>query len=184
MHTSHSARTLLLAAIVSASLLGTASRARSQDIGYSYIRIAVKGVPVSNFSENPKYKGWLQILIADVSSSDRTIDTVKTVARSRGAITDPMEIAWKDAARMAKSGRPGRIEFVAGDDGGFDPLFAAMKHRTMIPAAEIEIYNIDTNEFAGGFKIKGIRAVSIKDNPASACPEYIVTLSFRSIAKD
>jgi hypothetical protein len=175
------ARTLLLIGIAPAWLLVAVPRAGCQGSGNSYMRIAVNGVPVYNFSTNSKYKGWLGILMLDVLSSDRSIDTSRKVARSRGKITDPVEIAWKDAALIAKTGRPGEMTFLAGDDGGFAPLIEAMKRQTVISEAMLDLYNVDTNKFVGRFGLKGVRAISIEDNSDSACPEYIVRLRFRSI---
>lgn len=158
-----------------AILLLVAPAVRSQELGYSYLRMDVNGHTISNFVPNEKYsRGWLQIMGQPALKAD----TDKTAKAD-----DDGWAAFSSVLRSGRSG-PGTLRFGAGDSGGMEPLFDAVKQKLVIPQAELDLYTEDTEKFIGRFKIKKIRILSLEDMPASACGAYVITLSFQSIAKE
>ena len=152
-----------------------APAARPQELGYSYLRMDVNGHTISTFVPNEKYsRGWLQIM----GQPELKADTNKTVKADGDG--------WTSLSAVLQSGRrgPGTLRFDAGDSGGMEPLFDAIKQKVIIPQAELDSYTEDTGKFVGRFKIKKLRILSLEDMPASACGAYIITLSFQSIAKE
>lgn len=150
--------------------------ARPQSYGYSYLRISVKGQPVTNFVESKDHQGWVQL--EDVQAQMRTSTTTPRTSRNAGA----RWTAVPDAVRSSRG--PGKLSFGAGDDGNLELLVDAEKHKTLIPEAELDVYDIGTTKFLGRFKLKGIHILSVEDVPASACPMDGVTASFQSIAEE
>jgi hypothetical protein len=166
-----------------------ASSVRSQEAGYSYLRMDVNGHTISNFVPNEKYsRGWLEILGVQVKSPspithplsqpELKADTNKTVK--------PDSDGWTELSVALRSGRsgPGKLRFAAGDSGGMEPLFDAIKQKSVIPQAELDLYIEDTGKFVGRFTIKKIRILSLEDIQASACGAYMITVSVQSIAKE
>jgi len=148
------------------------SSMRSQEVGYSYLRMDVNGHTISNFVPNEKYsRGWLEILGLEANTN-------KTVKADRDG--------WTELSALLRSGRsgPGKLRFAAGDSGGMAPLFDAIKQNFLVPQAELDFYTEDTGKFVGRFTIKKIHILSLQDIPASACGAYMITLSFQSIRKD
>ena len=162
---------------------------RSQEVGYSYLRMDVNGHTISNFVPNEKYsRGWLEILGMEVKSPSSIThpppqpelkENTKEIAKSDGD-------GWTQLSAALRSGRsgPGKLHFAAGDSGGMEPLFDAIKQSSVIPQAELDFYTENTGKFVGRFKIKKIRILSLEDIPASACGAYMITVSFQSIAKE
>ncbi len=175
---------LLASASAGAALslvLAPISQSHEQVYGYSYLLIEVTGHPIENFTVDPNYRGWLQIEAVramHTSSSVHSMAAVKTQNADDGR--------WKSLASILRAGKlgPGEIRFDAGDDGGFAPVLGAQKRKQVIQEAELALYAEDTDKLVGKFKIKGIRVLSLEDVPASACPMYEVTLSFRSIVTE
>jgi hypothetical protein len=165
-----------------------APAARSQEVGYSYLRMDVNGHTISNFVPNEKYTGWLEILglqAKSLSSITHSASQPELKADANKTVK-PDSDGWTALSALLRSGRsgPGKLRFDAGDSGGMEPLFDAIKQKLVIPQAELDFYTEDTGKSVGRFKIKGIRILSLEDMPASACGAYIITLSFQSIAKE
>ncbi|MGB0034194.1 MAG: hypothetical protein WBP79_01815 [Candidatus Acidiferrales bacterium] len=160
-----------------------AAPARTQSVGYSYLHIAVNGQTATNIVVNEKYNGWLGI--EGVEAAPPAVAAKKS-ANAATKVRKDDESEWKEAAASLRAGKagPGRLRFGAGDEGGFDPIVKAQKEKLLIPEADLDLYVFETNELVGKFKIRGIRVLSLEDVPASACPMYMVTLSFQSIAKE
>jgi len=166
-----------------------ASSVRSQVPGYSYLRMDVNGNTISNFVPNEKYSsGWLGILGVEAKSPssithpssqpELKADTNKTVKSDSDG--------WTELSAALRSGRsgPGKLRFAAGDSGRMEPLFDAIKQKSVIPQAELDFYMEDTGKFVGRFKIKKIRILSLEDIQSSACGAYMITVSVQSIAKE
>ena len=142
--------------------------------GYSYLQISADGKAIQNFVHDRKYLGWLTVEVVMINR--RPAEALP----SKQALANPNETpehwmlrtGWKYFEAVAQSSRigPGRIEFGSGDDGGFEPLFAAMKRKEVIPSAELAFYAVDGGAYIGKYKISGIRVLSIDDVTASACP--------------
>jgi len=170
-------------------LLMLASPAGSQEYGYSYLRMEVAGHPITNLVINEKYSaGWLEVLgvrVKLLSSNTHPKDQPKPAGETV-SVAKADEDGWTTFPAVLRSGRsgPGKLSFGAGDSGGLDPLFEAQKHQSLIKQAELDFYTVETDKFVGRFKIKGIRILSLKDIPASACGAYEISLSFHSIVKE
>lgn len=154
----------------------------AQEVGYSYLRIDVNGKAAQNLVLDPAYNGWIRIL--DVQARRRLTRRLPSSAQSgqRAAIAYG---PWTEFSEIIRSGRmrAGKLEFGAGDDGQFGPLLDAQRSQVPIPNAVLDFYTFDKNHFVGEFEIKGIRILSLRDVPASACPMYEITMSFESITK-
>src|SRR5579862_3040526 len=171
-----------LVATTGAFLLALVPSARSESdsYGYSYLRMKVGGVSLSNFVVNEKYNGWLQLVGVEAESH--------SPAGSAGAALGHPSVrgrTWMTLPATLHSGRggEGKIRFGAGDDGTLGPLLEAQKHKTLIPQADLDLYDEDKSTLIGRYRLGGIRIVSMEDATASACPMFIVTLSFQSIKK-
>ena len=171
-------------------LLMLASPAGSQEYGYSYLRMEVAGHTIRNFVQNEKYStGWLGIegvelqrLAPVVDSAAQPEPPVEAVKTAKEQKADNPWLKFPAALRSGRSG-PGKLRFGAGDSGGLEPLFDAQNQKSVIPEAELDFYTEQNPKFVGIFKIKGIRILSLEDMPASACGAYVITFSFKSIAK-
>jgi hypothetical protein len=172
--------------LLGAALLGFCSFATAQSIAYSYLGIAISGQPVTNFVDQKKYIGWLRIEDPEVRFA---VPQNSSVARGRTASVKVATVnssKWKSLVATLRSNEsgPGQFRFGAGDDGGMAPLVKAQKQKTLVPDAELDLYNENTNQFVGKVRIKGVRVLSLRDVQASACPMYDVILSFQSIVKE
>lgn len=182
-------RLMLFSSVATLTMLAliVASPSRAQEYGYSYLRMDADGHPVANLVTNEKYEGWLQLVAVEARIPTRPkrdgkiIDAdmlaKKTALHRRGWTTLPVIM------HEGRSG-PGQLRVAAGDDGGLSGLIDAQKRKTFIPQAELVLYDEQADTLIGKFRIKGIRILSLEDVPASACPMYEITLSFRSISKE
>lgn len=86
---------------------------------------------------------------------------------------------------LPKSGRrgPGRLSFLAGEDGDLRPVVQAQKQKIRISNAELDLYS-ETDRFMGRFRITGVRVLSLEPVQNFACPEDSLTLRFESIARE
>jgi hypothetical protein len=156
------------------------------ELGYSYLHLSIRGKQISNLVHNAQYAGWLTVEDVEIGRqitgkpANDGLPIKPSHDHPRG---DPN---WTEFSAALRSGRhgPGKLNFGAGDDGGFDPAFDALKRKTLIPEAALDFYDSDTAKFVGKYKIRRIRVLSLKDAAASACPMYDVTLSFQSIEKE
>jgi hypothetical protein len=158
--------------------LALAPALSSQSLGYSYLRISVSGRPATNFVHDSKYRGWLQV--------EEVQALVHAAAQSTDAQPKKAERGhWIALPEFLASGRsgPGRLRFGAGDDGALGPLVDAQEHNTLIPNAELALYDVDTAKFVGEYEITGIRILSLDNIAASACPMFEITATFQHIAK-
>lgn len=162
-------------AIAASALLTPALPAHQQtEIGYSYLRLVIEGKPMENMALNPQYKGWLRLDGIDARAFPHIPNAPTEKAHSPG---------WTSLEKFLKDGanRSGELDFQAGDDGGLDPIFDAIKRRLIIPEADLDYFNFDTNALVGRFKLKGVQTLSMKNAPASACAAYVIRIRFRSI---
>ncbi|HTU35143.1 MAG TPA: hypothetical protein VMF66_15175 [Candidatus Acidoferrum sp.] len=157
---------------------------RAQGAGYSYVQLTVNGKPAMNFTQDKKHTGWMQVMQVEASlhkahkhSAAKTSDAWTTVIDTKDD--------GKTTSSLTKSGQrgPGELSFAAGDDGGLDPIIEARKEKVKIPNATLDLCSEDSNRFVGRFDLKGVRVLSLNDVTASACPMYLVTLSFESIVR-
>ncbi|MGH9714067.1 MAG: hypothetical protein ACRD5M_12290 [Candidatus Acidiferrales bacterium] len=158
--------------------LALAPSGRSQSVGYSYLRMEIGGHPMTNFVHDEKHQGWLQIFPLEAKLNSQPANGTSKKKKSGNA-------EWSKLPAILKSGHsgPGELDFGAGDDGGLDPLLEAQKRKTLIPQAELDLYNEETSDFIAKFTITGVRILAVEDVPASACAMYSITLSFQSIEK-
>jgi hypothetical protein len=175
-----------LAAIVLA-FCAAAPPARAQYDGHSYLRIKVAGHPIRNYVQNEKYTGWLQIEAVD-AKSDAPVPNEKSHVSPADPSWHPNEKdgrPWTDFPAILRSGRAGsgRFSFGAGDGGEMKPLFDAQKHKSLIPSAELDLYDEDGGALIGKYLIKGIHVLSLEDVKASACAMYEINMSFQSVEK-
>src|ERR1700741_4882258 len=108
----------LVACILSmfAALL-LAPNTRAQEIGYSYMRLEIGGHLVTNFVDDKKYQGWMQVLSVDamlaaaVKKADNAKFPTDTSKSSKNA-----ELPWTTLPKILISGRAGagEIRFAAG----------------------------------------------------------------------
>jgi hypothetical protein len=164
----------LLAVMAMCLAFASAAGPQSHEYGYSYLHIEIGGHPMTNFVHNAKYEGWLQV--ESVTAQDAASSHPSKQTDADQWTTVPPRL------RAAKGG-PGKLEFGAGDEGGLDPLLDAQKHHTLIDHAELDLYALDGGAFLGKFRFTGIHILSVEGIPASACPMYSITLSFRSFAR-
>jgi hypothetical protein len=172
--------------LMSATLALAQSDVEEDQIGYSYMRIEVAGRSILNFAVSPKYQdGWLQIEVVEVHPANFPASRVPALKAEAAKQGYPGEDGWLPLDEVLQSGWRGRgtIRFGAGDSGGFAPMLEAQKNRTAIEHADLDLYALDTRRLVGKFRIDGIHVLAMDDVPASACPMYEVTLSFRSIMK-
>jgi hypothetical protein len=175
-----------LAAMV-LTFCAAAAPARAQSDGHSYLRIKIGGYTITNYVENKRYTGWLQIEGVGAKSDAPFADE-----KSHVSPTDPSwhpnekdRRPWTDYAAIVHSGRTGsgRFSFGAEDGGEMQSLIDAQKHKSLIASAELDLYDEESGAFIGKYRIRGIHVLSLEDVQASACAMYEITMSFRSVQK-
>ena len=173
-------------AAIGVALLSFAAPTRAQTYGYSYMHMEINGHPVTNFVDNAKYDGWLQIEhVTALTTASNARQSDKSAADNKVPKTKKADAPWVKLSMILHSGRAGtgKISFGAGDSGGLVPLLEALKHKSLLVSADIDLYEEDGGAFIGKYRLKGIRVLSIEDVPASACAMDQITMSFRSAEK-
>jgi hypothetical protein len=169
------------------ALGGTATPARAQSDGHSYLHIEIAGRSMTNVVLDEKYTGWLAVEDVD-AKSDAPVSNEKKHAADYDPSWHPNEKdgrPWTDFPVMLRSGRAGsgRFSFGAGDSGGLEPLIDAQKRKLLIASAELDLYDRDSGALIGKYRIKGIRVLSLENVQASACAMYEITMRFQSVQK-
>jgi hypothetical protein len=167
-------------------LLAVAALSFAQSVGYSYLRIDVAGRHITNIMVNEKYAGWLQI-----GGVEARPDSPNARVSGPATPSDFWHALGKDGNRWTKlpailhAGRAdaGKLSFGVGDNGGLGPLIDAQKHKSVISAAELDLYDSESGAFIGKYRINGVRVLSLEDVQSSACPMYEITISFLSVEK-
>jgi hypothetical protein len=176
----------LLALAVAVS--GFAIPTSAQSDGHSYLRMKIAGHQLTNIVVAERYQGWLGIIgvSAMVIQPSQNGGTSSRDAGADGtAIKTKKETArWSALPAVFRLGRvdAGKIRFGAGDDGGLDPLVDAQKKKSLIPSADLDIYD-ESSGVIGKYRLKGIRVLSLEDFKAYACAMYEITMSFQSAEK-
>jgi len=167
----------IFAALVLAALIsGHTVRARQQtQIGYSYLKLVIGGTAMQNLERNREYAGWLEL---------DGVDARLFPVPAKPASEKQHRAGWTSVDKFLRDhpGHSGELDFGVGDIGGLDPMLDAMKRKAVIPEADLDYFNYDTNVLVGKYKLTGVRILSMKDVPASACAMYDVVIRFDSIA--
>lgn len=164
-------------------LLAFAASGRAQDEGYSYVQLIVNGHAATTMFSDRQHPGWMQVLNVEATLNDASKNAAGKTRKHLWAIHTLND--GRTFVFLSKSGRrgPGKLAFLAGDDGGLGPLVQAQKQKIRIPTAELDLYS-ETDRFIGRFRITGLRVLSLEPVQNFACPEDSLTLRFESILRE
>jgi hypothetical protein len=149
----------------------------------------IAGRQITNIVVDEKYGGWLGIMgvramLIQPSQNDGT-SSRDAGADGAGIATKKENAHWSKLPAIFRLSHvdAGQIRFGAGDDGGLNPLVDAQKKKSLIPSADLDLFDESSGKFVGKYRLKDIRVLSLEDVKASACAMYEITMSFRSAEK-